>query len=92
MRRGPAPFRLQWDGEVNDGRAREAMMYEAFVEFLVRLSGNAVLWAVCVIATMAVTAVALYLFWDLVGRGVSLVRPGGRAQNAGRNRRSSQGH
>ena len=56
-------------------------MYEAFSEFLVRLSGQGALWSVCVILTMAVTAVVLYVFWDLVGRGVSLVRPGGRDRN-----------
>ena len=56
-------------------------MYEAFSEFLVRLSGQGALWAVTVILAMAVTAVALYVFWDLVGRGVSLVRPGGRERN-----------
>ena len=56
-------------------------MYEAFSEFLVRLSSQGALWAVSVILAMAVTAVVLYVFWDLVGRGVSLVRPGGRDRN-----------
>ncbi len=56
-------------------------MYEAFSEFLVRLSGQGALWAVSVILAMAITAVVLYVFWDLVGRGVSLVRPGGRDRN-----------
>ena len=67
-------------------------MYEAFSEFLVRLSGNTVLWAVFVIAAMAVTAVALYIFWDLVGRGVSLVRPGGRHRNTPGGGRTTRGH
>jgi hypothetical protein len=66
-------------------------MYEAFSEFLVRLSGNTVLWAVCVIAAMAVTAVALYVFWDLVGRVVSLVRPGARARSVRSGGRPSRG-
>ncbi len=66
-------------------------MYEALSEFLVRLSGSTVLWAVCVIAAMAVTAVALYVFWDLVGRGVSLVRPGGRNRNTPGGGRTARG-
>ena len=56
-------------------------MYEGLVEILSGLSGNPGLWAVAVIATMAVTAVALYGFWDLVGRGVALAT---RAWNARR--------
>ena len=67
-------------------------MYEAFSEFLVRLSDHGILWAVCVIMTMAVTAVALYLFWDLVGRGVALVRPGGRRRNTTGDGRAARGH
>lgn len=47
-------------------------MYQTFGEFLLRLSAHSELWAVVVIAMMAVTAVALYLFWDVVGRAVSL--------------------
>ena len=42
-------------------------------EILVVLRSYAVLWAIVVIAAMAVTAVILYVFWDLVGRGISLV-------------------
>ena len=61
-------------------------MYELLSEFLVRLSGSPGLWAVSVIAAMAVTAVALYVFWDLVGRVVALFRPGGWALNALRRR------
>ena len=67
-------------------------MYEAFSEFLVRLSGQGALWAVSVILAMAVTAVVLYVFWDLVGRGVSLVRPGGRNRNRTGGGRAAQGH
>ena len=47
-------------------------MYQTFGEFLLRLSAHSELWAVFVIGMMAVTAVLLYLFWDGVGRGVSL--------------------
>ena len=54
-------------------------MYEAMFEFLAGLSANPGLWAVSVIAAMAVTAVVLYVFWDLVGRGVALAT---RALNA----------
>ncbi len=43
------------------------------LEILNVLRGYSVLWAVVVIAAMAVTAVTLYVFWDLVGRGISLV-------------------
>ena len=64
-------------------------MYEAFSEFLLELSRHRILWAVCVIAAMAVTAVALYFFWDLVARGVALARPRGRPPA---NSRSSRGH
>lgn len=56
-------------------------MPEVFSEFLLALSDKTVLWAVTVIAAMAVTAVLLYVFWDLVGRGISLVM---RVLNVGR--------
>ena len=42
-------------------------------EIFIVLRSNPVLWAVAMIAAMAVTAMALYVFWDLVGRGISLV-------------------
>lgn len=64
-------------------------MYQALSEFLLELSRQKILWAVCVIATMAVTAVILYFFWDLVGRGVALARPRGRSQSS---QRSGRGH
>ena len=64
-------------------------MYQAFTEFLLELSRNRILWAVCVIAAMAVTAVVLYVFWDLVARGVALARPRGRSSA---NNRSGRGH
>ena len=67
-------------------------MYEAFIEFLVRLSGQGVVWSVAVILTMAVTAVVLFVFWDLVGRAVSLVRPGGRTRNESGSGRAARGH
>lgn len=67
-------------------------MYEAFSEFLLRLSGQGALWAVCVILAMAITAVVLYVFWDLVGRAVSLIRPGGRNRNTSDGGRAAQGH
>ena len=54
------------------------------LEILNVLRGYSVVWAVAVIAAMAVTAVVLYVFWDLVGRGISLVA---RALNVGRPRR-----
>ena len=54
-------------------------MYQALSEFLLELSRHKILWAVCVIAAMAVTAVVLYFFWDLVARGVALARPRGRS-------------
>ena len=50
-------------------------------EILVELRSYTVLWAVLVIVAMAVTAVVLYVFWDLVGRGISLMA---RTLNAGR--------
>ena len=53
-------------------------------EILVALRSYAVLWAIVVIAAMAVTAVILYAFWDLVGRGISLVV---RMLNAGQPKR-----
>ena len=59
-------------------------MPAVFAEILVELGSYAVLWAVVVIAVMAVTALALYVFWDLVGRGISLVA---RMVNAGQPRR-----
>lgn len=55
-------------------------MPAVFSEIIVDLRSYAVLWAVVVIAAMAVTAVVLYVFWDLVGRGISLVA---RALNIG---------
>ena len=64
-------------------------MYQAFAEILLELSRHKILWAVCVIAAMAITAVILYLFWDLVGRAVALLRPRGRSPV---NQRSGRGH
>ncbi len=64
-------------------------MYQALSEFLLELSRHRILWAVCVIAAMAVTAVTLYVFWDLVARGVGLVRPRGRSPA---DRHSGRGH
>lgn len=61
-------------------------MPEVVSEFLLALSDQTVLWAVTVIAAMAITAVLLYVFWDLVGRGISLVT---RALNIGRDGRWS---
>ena len=58
-------------------------MPATIAEFLVMLSGLTVVWAVSVCAAMAVTAVILYFFWDLVGRGISLVS---RALNIDRSR------
>ena len=63
-------------------------MYQALSEFLLELSRHRILWAVCVIAAMAVTAVTLYVFWDLVARGVALARPRGRSPA---DRRSGRG-
>ena len=54
------------------------------LEILNVLRGYSVVWAVVVIAAMAVTAVTLYVFWDLVGRGISLVA---RALKVGQPRR-----
>ena len=54
-------------------------MYQALSEFLLELSRHKILWAVCVIFAMAFTAVALYVFWDLVARAVALARPRGRS-------------
>ncbi len=62
-------------------------MYQALSDFLLELSRHKILWAVCVIAAMAVTAVVLYVFWDLVGRGVALARPRGRSSADNRSRR-----
>ncbi len=64
-------------------------MYQALSEFLLELSRHRILWAVCVIAAMAVTAVTLYVFWDLVARGVALARPRRRWPA---DRRSGRGH
>ena len=49
-------------------------------EILIELRNHTVLWAIIVIAAMAFTAIVLYVFWDLVGRGISLVA---RALNIG---------
>ena len=65
-------------------RDRGALMPAELLEILNVLRGYSVVWAVAVIAAMAVTAVALYVFWDLVGRGISLVA---RALNVGQPRR-----
>ena len=59
-------------------------MPAAFGEILVTLREYTVLWAIVVIATMAITAVILYVFWDLVGRVISLTA---RALNGAGSRR-----
>lgn len=48
-------------------------MPAVIAEILIELRDHTVLWAILVIAAMAVTAIVLYVFWDLVGRGISLV-------------------
>ena len=62
------------------------IVYEALSEMLLSLSRHSVLWAVFVIVSMAVTAVVLYVFWDLVGRVVTLVRSLGRSGGISSNR------
>jgi len=47
-------------------------MPAALWEIVFTLKGYPVLWALAVIAAMAVTAVVLYIFWDLVGRIISV--------------------
>lgn len=48
-------------------------MYQTLLQFLLELSGaRPELWSLTVIALMALTAVALYFFWDLVARAVTL--------------------
>ena len=54
------------------------------LELLNTLRSYSVVWSVVVIAAMAVTAVVLYFFWDIVGRGISLVA---RTLNVGQPRR-----
>lgn len=48
-------------------------MYQTLVQFLLEISAaRPELWSLTVIALMAITAVALYFFWDLVARAVTL--------------------
>ena len=48
-------------------------MYQTLTQFLLEISSaRPELWSLTVIALMAVTAVALYFFWDLVARAVAL--------------------
>ena len=48
-------------------------MYQTLLQFLLQLSSaRPELWSLAVIALMALTAVALYFFWDLVARAVTL--------------------
>lgn len=59
-------------------------MYQTLLQLLLQLSGaRPELWALSVIALMALTAVALYFFWDLVARAVTLAA---RIWNPVRNR------
>ena len=57
-------------------------MYQTLLQFLLQLSdARPELWSLAVIALMALTAVALYFFWDLVARAVTLAA---RIWNRGR--------
>lgn len=48
-------------------------MYQTLLQLLLQLSdARPDLWSLSVIALMAITAVALYFFWDLVARAVTL--------------------
>ena len=48
-------------------------MYQTLLQFLLQLSSaRPEVWSLAVIALMALTAVALYFFWDLVARAVTL--------------------
>ena len=57
-------------------------MYQALLQLLLQLSdARPELWSLSVIIMMAITAVALYFFWDLVARAVTLAA---RIWNRGR--------
>lgn len=57
-------------------------MYQALLQLLLQLSdARPELWSLSVIILMAITAVALYFFWDLVARAVTLAA---RIWNRGR--------
>lgn len=48
-------------------------MYQTLLQLLLQLSdARPELWSLSVIILMAITAVALYFFWDLVARAVTL--------------------
>ena len=57
-------------------------MYQTLLQLLLQLSdARPELWSLSVIILMALTAVALYFFWDLVARAVTLAA---RIWNRGR--------
>ena len=57
-------------------------MYQTLLQLLLQLSdARPELWSLSVIILMAITAVALYFFWDLVARAVALAA---RIWNRGR--------
>ncbi len=55
-----------------------------FSEILVALTAHTLLWAIIVIAAMAATAVTLFVFWDLLGRGITLVARAFNVSRTGR--------
>ena len=61
-------------------------MPPALSDFLLALSSQTLLWSLVSIAAMAATAVALYIFWDLVGRGIAFL-----SRLVGRRRREAGG-
>ena len=57
-------------------------MYESLVHFLKTFSAESpLLWALLVMAVIAVAGLGLYAFWELLLRGLRLAFSGGRRGN-----------
>ena len=57
-------------------------MYESLIQFLKTFSAEApFLWALLVMAVIAVAGLALYGFWEVVLRGVGMAVGGGSRGN-----------
>ena len=66
-------------------------VYESLAGFLTTFSSqSSVLWAFLVMAVISLTGLFLYIFWELVLRGISVIVSG--SPRNGRGSRGPEGH
>lgn len=68
-------------------------MYESLTHFLKAFSAESpLLWALLVMAVIAVAGLALYCFWEVVLRGIGMAFGGGKPNGGGTQGSRHGGH